>query len=287
MQSLESIHRLRWITTEMVESFKRYFETSYSQRWFKAIRPQPARVKGDLPADVRIRIQELSNAKLLILPVLPIIVEWSDSKDLLINASLFRDEHTKSSLLSPYSLLLSTGEHELFEPARPIFMNNQNSSTTKRSESRPRKRLHCFNCNRNEGHYLALKSRWFYSYLLGLTFGLISFIGPFRCQCCGEKRLLATNRFHPRTWLNSPSFQKIFKKKLRWNSIGLTSQLLQPAWLHRLAQRSETSSNRLFDPNSDIVPLNFSKFGGHFLQRISNGRELAFSLRKTRLYFFC
>ena len=59
----------------MVESFKRYFETSYSQRRFKTIRPQPARVKGDLPEDVRIRIQELSNAKLLILPVLPIIVE--------------------------------------------------------------------------------------------------------------------------------------------------------------------------------------------------------------------
>ncbi|MDB4371011.1 hypothetical protein N9Z44_02810, partial [Mariniblastus sp.] len=64
-------------------------------------------------------------------------------------------------------------------------MNTPTSPTPKPSVSRPRKRLHCFNCNRSEGHFLAHKNRWFYSYLLGLTFGLISFIGPFRCQCCG------------------------------------------------------------------------------------------------------
>ena len=92
------------------------------------------------------------------------------------------------------------------------FMNTTSSPTPKHSESRPRKRLHCFNCNRSESHFLAHKNRWFYSYLLGLTFGLITFIGPFRCQCCGDQRFFSTDRLHPRTWLQSPVVRKIFHK---------------------------------------------------------------------------
>lgn len=56
--------------------------------------------------------------------------------------------------------------------------------------ARKRKGMHCFHCHRHEGHFLASASRWYYSYLVGLTFGLIRLVGPFQCQCCGAKRLM-------------------------------------------------------------------------------------------------
>lgn len=66
--------------------------------------------------------------------------------------------------------------------------------------SRRRKGLFCFNCNRKEGHFLAKQHRWYYSYLVGLTFGLIKFVGPFQCQCCGSNRLMNTNSTNLRFW---------------------------------------------------------------------------------------
>ena len=59
-----------------------------------------------------------------------------------------------------------------------------------RPASRKRVGIFCFNCNRREGHFLHRENRWYYSYLIGLTFGLIKIIGPLQCQCCGARRLM-------------------------------------------------------------------------------------------------
>jgi hypothetical protein len=67
--------------------------------------------------------------------------------------------------------------------------------------------LFCFHCNRTEQHYNSLKGRRFYFFLMGLTFGLVYFYGPFRCRCCGHTRLFKYNRMNPRflfrKWLQS------------------------------------------------------------------------------------
>lgn len=78
---------------------------------------------------------------------------------------------------------------ELAKPAKP------------KSSTRARRRIRCFECNRPEGHYLVSQHRWFYSYLLGLTFGLVTIVGPYQCQCCGSKRLMAFNALNPRYWV--------------------------------------------------------------------------------------
>ena len=59
-----------------------------------------------------------------------------------------------------------------------------------RRQSRKRKGMYCFHCHRQEGHFLASGSRWYYSFLIGMTFGLIRLVGPFQCLCCGAKRLM-------------------------------------------------------------------------------------------------
>ena len=71
----------------------------------------------------------------------------------------------------------------------------------KKKKKRRRMRLHCFNCHRPEGFYTANKGRWFHSYFLGLTFGLGSFVGPFKCQCCGHNRLMKYDFLNPRIWV--------------------------------------------------------------------------------------
>jgi hypothetical protein len=57
--------------------------------------------------------------------------------------------------------------------------------------------LFCFHCNRLETHSPATHFSWRYSFLIGLTLGLVKFIGPYYCRCCGQRRLLGFDRFHP------------------------------------------------------------------------------------------
>lgn len=59
--------------------------------------------------------------------------------------------------------------------------------------SRKRIGIFCFNCNRREGQFLFRQNRWYYSYLIGLTFGLIKIVGPYQCQCCGARRLMCSD----------------------------------------------------------------------------------------------
>jgi membrane protein involved in colicin uptake len=67
--------------------------------------------------------------------------------------------------------------------------------------ARKRLGLHCFNCNRYEGHYLSFYRRLWYSYVIGMTFGLAIVIGPYRCQCCGSSRLMMSNLLHPKYYI--------------------------------------------------------------------------------------
>ena len=73
----------------------------------------------------------------------------------------------------------------------------------KKTSSRARRVMMCFECNRKEGHFLASQKRWFFSYLVGLTLGLIFLVGPYQCQCCGAKRLMAYNILNPKYWIRT------------------------------------------------------------------------------------
>lgn len=59
--------------------------------------------------------------------------------------------------------------------------------TRKRSKKR---KIYCFNCNRQEFHIMAYKGTWVHSFLVGMTFGTARIFGPYRCTCCGKKRAM-------------------------------------------------------------------------------------------------
>lgn len=84
----------------------------------------------------------------------------------------------------------------------PEKLQADDVADSKKRESRKRRYLICFSCNRVEGHFLVTGRRWFFSYLLGLSFGLILLIGPYRCQCCGASRLMYFESLNPRYWLH-------------------------------------------------------------------------------------
>jgi hypothetical protein len=92
-------------------------------------------------------------------------------------------------------------ETTVLPPPLPRFETEEKSelsggSANSRKRSRKR-RLVCFHCNRSEGHSNPYLGSWFYSYFIGATFGLITLIGPFRCQCCGKQRTLFKDWLHP------------------------------------------------------------------------------------------
>jgi hypothetical protein len=60
-------------------------------------------------------------------------------------------------------------------------------SNRKRAKKR---RIYCFNCNRQEFHFMAYKGTWLDAFFKGLTFGLSRIVGPYRCTCCGRKRAM-------------------------------------------------------------------------------------------------
>ena len=61
------------------------------------------------------------------------------------------------------------------------------SSSRKRSKKR---KIYCFNCNRQEFHIMAYKGTMIHSFLVGMSFGLARIFGPYRCTCCGKKRAM-------------------------------------------------------------------------------------------------
>ena len=72
-------------------------------------------------------------------------------------------------------------------------------------------KLYCFSCHRQESHFFALKGRSHYYLMIGMTMGLILLFGPYRCRCCGHKRLCRYNflniryHWHRRKYTRSPS----------------------------------------------------------------------------------
>jgi hypothetical protein len=58
--------------------------------------------------------------------------------------------------------------------------------------------IYCFRCHQNNEHYNVIKGTTYYFFLFGITFGLISLLGPFRCSCCSKKRLGAANFLNPK-----------------------------------------------------------------------------------------
>lgn len=61
------------------------------------------------------------------------------------------------------------------------------SASRKRSKKR---KIYCFNCNRQEFHIMAYKGTLLHSFLVGMSFGLARIFGPYRCTCCGKKRAM-------------------------------------------------------------------------------------------------
>ncbi|MEM7456314.1 MAG: hypothetical protein AAF456_18345 [Planctomycetota bacterium] len=70
-------------------------------------------------------------------------------------------------------------------------------------QAKTRRRLFCFSCNRTEAHYQSYRRRWYYSFVVGMTFGLMHGVGPFRCKCCGNSRLMISDGLNPRYWFRS------------------------------------------------------------------------------------
>ena len=79
--------------------------------------------------------------------------------------------------------------------------------------SRKRVGIFCFNCNRPDGHFLPRQHRWYYSYLVGLTFGLVKIVGPYQCQCCGARRFMCSDWISLRYLLRRLRDRRVSKSK--------------------------------------------------------------------------
>ncbi|MEL7498161.1 MAG: hypothetical protein AAFN77_11155 [Planctomycetota bacterium] len=84
--------------------------------------------------------------------------------------------------------------------AKNYISKEQQAAEEEDRASRKRKRMFCFECNRQEGHFISEGNRFVFSFLVGLTFGLIYVIGPYNCQCCGAQRLWRFDSFNPAFW---------------------------------------------------------------------------------------
>ena len=73
------------------------------------------------------------------------------------------------------------------EEVEEFYETAPSSSSSKKSKKR---KIYCFNCNRQEFHLMAYKGSWVHSFLVGMSFGLGRFVGPYRCTCCGKKRAM-------------------------------------------------------------------------------------------------
>lgn len=70
--------------------------------------------------------------------------------------------------------------------------------------------LYCFNCQQEVEHYHSFSGTGYYFFLFGVTFGLITILGPFRCSICSKKRLWCSNmlnpKFYVRNWLSNRGY---------------------------------------------------------------------------------
>ena len=78
-------------------------------------------------------------------------------------------------------------EVEYLEEDDDAIYDDDASPPLKRSRKR---KIYCFNCNRQEFHIMAYKGTTLHSLLVGMSFGLARIFGPYRCTCCGKKRAM-------------------------------------------------------------------------------------------------
>lgn len=103
-------------------------------------------------------------------------------------------------------------------------------------------RLYCFACHRMEYHYNALKGKPYHHLLVGATFGLAWFFGPFRCRCCGHRRLARFNFLNPRFHYH------------RWKySKGSTTKRVSDSKSSSRKKSRRTNTSELKSAESDII----------------------------------
>ena len=104
------------------------------------------------------------------------------------------------------------GDEQILAGSDENFENdNFSQDSGKKKKKKKRFKIFCFSCNRPEYHSMKSKKGRIYSYLLGMTFGLLTFIGPFTCVCCGSSRFWCRNWLNPRYWFRN--FKKKSKRK--------------------------------------------------------------------------
>ncbi|MEZ6094891.1 MAG: hypothetical protein R3C03_11770 [Pirellulaceae bacterium] len=79
-----------------------------------------------------------------------------------------------------------------------------------------RRLLFCFHCHRREYHFHTLRKKSVFPLLIGMTLGMLSVIGPYRCYCCGNHRLFNFDSLHPRTLYEHWRFRKSSRKRRKW-----------------------------------------------------------------------
>ncbi len=93
--------------------------------------------------------------------------------------------------------LVSSARDNYLDPSKHDLTGDRYDTDEDLLKSKKRE-LFCFHCNRLETHAPAARYGWIYSFLVGLTIGLIKLIGPFYCRCCGHRRYLNSDRLHPK-----------------------------------------------------------------------------------------
>ncbi len=118
-------------------------------------------------------------------------------------------ENSVSQEMSPSDIGRNVFDDKELEEKEFLAEFGGDESIEAKGSGRKRRYITCFDCNRTEGHFLATGQRWFFSFLLGLTFGGVLLVGPYKCQCCGANRLMISDMLNPRYWLREIAHRKI------------------------------------------------------------------------------
>lgn len=122
------------------------------------------------------------------------------------NGSLF-------PLDSKLDQVIENEEESYLDPSRHDLSGNIRDSSGDDDRRRKRRELFCFHCHRMETHLLAPRFGVIYSFLIGLTLGLVKLIGPYYCRCCSHGRFLGWDQVHPKYWLHQRRLRKHSKAR--------------------------------------------------------------------------
>ena len=129
---------------------------------------------------------------------------------------------------------------EIFDEYQRGISDNFNQNVSSNAKNR---KLYCFSCHRLEYHYSALKGTSYHYLLIGCTFGLALIFGPYRCRCCGHRRLCRYNFLNLRYHLHRRKYSiKSSSKSSRRRSSERRST-------SRSSEQSESTSSERSDSN--------------------------------------